>query len=1614
MSEESTPTTPTAVRYDCAAPALPSPPAYRGGACDVYLPFSDDEATATPPSNRQTSRLLRSLSTSNPTVSHSRGCRGAVDRSTAARGDPSPPHTGLRPAPSVTSTGVLASTNSQHSSEPPLAAARTRERCHSSSSSFGGVAAAPSPCQQQQLSDGALKPQSSQPIARPSIRLAHPIAAELSPGSNPAPLHTAGVPPTSEHHHTEEERSTVGSAASSYLPGRRPATEQTQPTQQTVTPEACASFHSTHCSSGSCGDEDEEEEGWVTTKLDAGPLPPRKGHAAMDDDGGGGRDGTIDLCRTGAFPATRTPLSAVAGATPQGAAPDTTAQGSSPLMPHAFTADGTTSNPAGWSATGTWMVQGFSHLPSLGQPASAAVVGSTLTECRNPSHSHDAMPQQEPDACTRLNHPLLLPTRPPSPPGALRYEVSSPITDLPLERRSHHTTAVRADTASPALHQSFRNASFLAKDALAASMQIQPNQQALVAELERRRRKLRKQLVHLQSEAAAHNIFALVRASNASQVQYLLQERLGNVNERDYNGCTPLHVAAGEGNQTMVRVLLSFGADVLAVDNAGRTPLDCAAANRHSGVGRHLLAVIRCQMLRPEDATVATAAGVGGEALAGWGGAVATSSYSSGPLSNRSPAFGRGGQPLLASECSPPSSHAAALEPLANLPPSHHTPPHLLRRLSAYAIPNNTSESTLSTPMWGGANSPPVVTAPSYLVRGADDDTPSGSIRDASAPVHFPPQQHPLVSSATDSAGEPRQRQRCTAAGVTGTSTGSSSGHRVGQVDSMLTPFGRAPVPVSAAASHAGSSSFADIGVQTLEDHNRHVTTMTRAHILKPWCSACGQAHAPMAACPAALPGPNPRGARASASNLPPAVATDPQSSGGAAPPPHSPHLFAPLTFTSTPDNNTFVFAPAQRAAEEDGFLQLVPSVATKGTDLSYSRFSTISDTVSLVVCMCGLPGRGKSFISRRIVRYMNWKGVPCKVFNAGDYRRHLLGVEGTAGADFFNPDNPNGKEMRERMADLACEDLMRFLSLHPLAVAILDATNTTKARRLRLKRFFENEGKRLSLPFRLLFIESVCTDDTIITENILRSKCGNDDFKNVQDTSSVIAEFRNRILQYERVYETLDPSEELPFIKIINVKHHVLLHKVPTGLGSRVAFFLLNLHPVAYPIYIALSGETEGNCQGLYGGDERLTANGKAFAVALKRFIQDRYVPHMIVLHGTNHSVLSTLRPLVENDDVPGQSAVGWGGGAEAAPSHLHAARMDPVTVVHVAAGPKGHTHHSGGGTPPPTAAHAHPTRLPRGSRRSPRPTHCVVSPTSALEQPIRPVHAPKTVEDLRRMAGGDISGIPKRHHGAGLDTVPEASKAPASDPVKIPPGSEPLLSSDDDEDTHTREEEDDDVTEEVLCPVPGLDDINYGRFSGHTPHWVREKYPRLSKIFFVEPAAAPHAVGTPSRTGRSPGRTPSLPPPTHYPSIREAMRYLQPPPTSRSPQLAYSVQFPNGESCRQVNVRLEPALMAVMRTQSPVFVVTSQVPAEGLVAFFSDLMPEMSPTLHVPQHCVVEFGLRGDVTVHPLLPDCGPDVQSPVLDKDEIEETLRMASSMRMTTSMRLLPDSKAPWMQ
>lgn len=129
------------------------------------------------------------------------------------------------------------------------------------------------------------------------------------------------------------------------------------------------------------------------------------------------------------------------------------------------------------------------------------------------------------------------------------------------------------------------------------------------------------------------------------------------------------------------------------------------------------------------------------------------------------------------------------------------------------------------------------------------------------------------------------------------------------------------------------------------------------------------------------------------------------------------------------------------------------------------------------VIAMVGLPARGKTFISRSIVKFLNDQRFECRIFNVGEYRR--LSTDYSA-HDFFRSDNEHALQLRNQFAIEALEDLCSWLAKGDNRIAIYDATNSTKDRR---QIIYDTVVHKYD--YNLLFIESICNKSAILEVNI-------------------------------------------------------------------------------------------------------------------------------------------------------------------------------------------------------------------------------------------------------------------------------------------------------------------------------------------------------------------------------------------------------------------------------------------------------------------------------------------------------------------------------------------------
>lgn len=294
----------------------------------------------------------------------------------------------------------------------------------------------------------------------------------------------------------------------------------------------------------------------------------------------------------------------------------------------------------------------------------------------------------------------------------------------------------------------------------------------------------------------------------------------------------------------------------------------------------------------------------------------------------------------------------------------------------------------------------------------------------------------------------------------------------------------------------------------------------------------------------------------------------------------------------------------------------------TRARDLSES--DAASTTERLVVVMVGLPARGKSYLSKKLVRYLNWLQIPSKIFNVGSTRREKS-TDGPANsplpdqggfakekkekktaqdANFFSPDNAQSVEMREQWAQETLDHLLDYLMNRGGCVGVFDATNTTIQRR---QNVFDAVKHKTQGRAKVLYLESICNNWRLVDDNI-HLKLDGPDYKNM-DKAAALADFRGRLANYEKVYETISEEEEankeFQVIQMVDVGRKVIACNIKGFIPSQIIYYFLNFNLSKRLTFIARHGESTDNINGRIGGDAPLTERGRKFSKALIKFIE-------------------------------------------------------------------------------------------------------------------------------------------------------------------------------------------------------------------------------------------------------------------------------------------------------------------------------------------------------------------------------------------------------------------------
>ena len=312
------------------------------------------------------------------------------------------------------------------------------------------------------------------------------------------------------------------------------------------------------------------------------------------------------------------------------------------------------------------------------------------------------------------------------------------------------------------------------------------------------------------------------------------------------------------------------------------------------------------------------------------------------------------------------------------------------------------------------------------------------------------------------------------------------------------------------------------------------------------------------------------------------------------------------MATTTTPANH------AIPATSETG--QNTPNRAETWRRLRHRNESYYNGS-KLVIVMVGLPARGKSYIARKLARYLNWVQFQTRVFNAGNKRRNTgydnqhatqaFGTQIIHPSNFFDPENPHGLELRNKIAIETLNDLLAWLRQPDACVGILDATNSTVARR---QAVLNHIRAYAGTSVEVLFLESSCDDPQILEKNMILKLSG-PDYRDKERAAS-LADFRRRVQLYEKTFVSLGShltESEIPYLQIINLGRKAITNCINGFLSAQAVEYLLNLRLHERQIWITRNGESLDDGLGIIGRSCSLSPNGKKFAAALSKFIDSQ-----------------------------------------------------------------------------------------------------------------------------------------------------------------------------------------------------------------------------------------------------------------------------------------------------------------------------------------------------------------------------------------------------------------------
>ncbi len=256
-------------------------------------------------------------------------------------------------------------------------------------------------------------------------------------------------------------------------------------------------------------------------------------------------------------------------------------------------------------------------------------------------------------------------------------------------------------------------------------------------------------------------------------------------------------------------------------------------------------------------------------------------------------------------------------------------------------------------------------------------------------------------------------------------------------------------------------------------------------------------------------------------------------------------------------------------------------------------------------ICICGLPGTGKTHIARRLDRYLSFfHAVPVAMYNASEYRREKFGL--WTSNKYFDQTNQANRQMLDDVNGMILGEMSDFLNKTPNGVAILDSSSLllTTERRMEVQKMVNAAGAKV------MFIE-VMNEGGKDGGEELRIPYDSPDYAGMSPEDAE-KDYTARVEIYRRSWQSLNSTEtegkedSWSYLQCDPYRKHFVIHNVSGYLQLKIVHFIINLRPDVANLYLSRHGQSQFNALGRIGGDSSLSEHGENYAHKLADWVKD------------------------------------------------------------------------------------------------------------------------------------------------------------------------------------------------------------------------------------------------------------------------------------------------------------------------------------------------------------------------------------------------------------------------